>query len=155
MSDGEELSRLSLRAPAAPSAASPIASVMRTVVVAAAVIERDDAFLVTRRQPGVHLEGFWEFPGGKCEPDESLAGCLARELREELAVEATVGVELLTTTHRYPDRSVELRFLRCELRGEPAPQQGQEMRWIRRRDLLALAFPPADAELIELLLREA
>jgi mutator protein MutT len=128
---------------------------MQTVVVAAAVIERDDAFLVTRRQPGVHLEGFWEFPGGKCEPGESLAGCLARELREELAVEAAVGVELLATTHRYPERSVELHFLRCELRGEPAPQQGQEMRWIRRRDLGTLEFPPADAELIELLLRQA
>jgi mutator protein MutT len=128
---------------------------MQTVVVAAAVIERDDAFLVTRRQPGVHLEGFWEFPGGKCEPGESLAGCLARELREELAVQAAIGVELLATTHRYPERSVELHFLRCELRGEPAPQQGQEMRWIRRRDLGTLEFPPADAELIELLLRQA
>lgn len=125
--------------------------VPRTIVVAAAVIERDDTFLVTRRQKGVHLEGNWEFPGGKCEPDESHSACLARELREELAVDATIGAELLKTTHRYPDRSVELHFFRCTLRGDPAPQQGQEMRWVPRADLATLEFPPADEELIRLL----
>jgi mutator protein MutT len=121
------------------------------IIVTAAVIERDGAFLVTRRQQGVHLAGFWEFPGGKCEPGESLAECLARELREELDVEATIGAPLLTTTRPYSDRRVELHFLRCELRGEPAPQQGQEMRWVARGDLSALDFPPADEKLIRLL----
>ena len=53
-----------------------------TIVVSAAVIEDHDRFFVTRRQKGVHLEGFWEFPGGKCEPGESLADCLQRELEE-------------------------------------------------------------------------
>lgn len=124
------------------------------IVVAAAVIERDGAFLVTRRQQGVHLEGFWEFPGGKCDPGESHADCLARELREELAVDTAIGAELLTTTHRYPERSVELHFLRCDLRGEPTPQQGQEMRWVPRADLQRLTFPPADMELIARLTRQ-
>ena len=126
----------------------------RVLVVAAAVVERDGAFLVTRRQQGVHLEGFWEFPGGKCEPGESYAACLARELREELAVDAAIGAPLLTTSHQYPDRRVELHFLRCELRGEPAPQQGQALRWIMRDNLAALEFPPADEELIRLLQRQ-
>jgi 8-oxo-dGTP diphosphatase len=125
-----------------------------TIVVAAAVIERGGAFLVTRRQKGVHLEGCWEFPGGKCEPGEPHAVCLARELREELAVDAIVGSEWLRTTHDYPERSVELHFLRAELRGNPVPQQGQEMRWVPRGELAALEFPPADAELIRLLARE-
>ena len=118
------------------------------IVVAAAVIERDGAFLVTRRQNGVHLAGFWEFPGGKCEPGETHAMCLARELREELAVDARIGAEILSTTHRYPERSVELHFLKCELNGEPAPQQGQEMRWVGRGELSNFEFPPADVELI-------
>jgi 8-oxo-dGTP diphosphatase len=124
---------------------------MTTVVVTAAVIERDGAWLVTRRQAGVHLEGYWEFPGGKCDPGETLDACLARELREELDVDARIGEEMFTTTHTYPERHVELHFLRCELRGEPRPLLGQEMRWIRRDDLQALEFPPADAELIRLL----
>jgi 8-oxo-dGTP diphosphatase len=144
LSDGEGLPRLSVRSRSRPHAVT-------TIVVTAAVVERDGRFLVTRRQRGVHLEGFWEFPGGKCDAGESHAACLARELHEELAVDAHIGSELFTTTHTYPDRIVELHFLRCELVGEPAPQIGQEMRWVARADLAALEFPPADVELIRML----
>lgn len=122
---------------------------MTTVVVTAAVIERDGCFLVTKRQAGVHLAGVWEFPGGKCHPGESLAECMARELQEELALVALVGREIFTTTHAYPERVVELHFLECEIRGEPVPQQGQAMRWVPRAELSILEFPPADAELIQ------
>ena len=124
---------------------------MITMVVTAAVIEIDGRFLVTRRQPGVHLGGFWEFPGGKCDKDEPLKAGLARELLEELDVASRVGEELFTTTHTYADRSVELHFFRCELLGEPRPQLGQDMRWVPREELADLEFPPADAELIEML----
>ncbi len=121
------------------------------IVVTAAVIERDDAFLVTRRPRGVHLEGCWEFPGGKCEADESHDACLRREIKEELGAAARVGEEILSVTHQYPDRIVELHFLRCELLNEPNPALGQEMRWVNRSELSALPFPPADTELIEML----
>jgi len=124
---------------------------LQTILVAAAVIERDGRYLITRRQPGVHLAGHWEFPGGKCEPDETLHMCLCRELREELNVGVTVGDVLLRTTHDYPERRVELHFVRCALEGEPAPQLGQEMRWTPREELNALEFPAADAELIRIL----
>ena len=124
------------------------------LVVTAAVIERDGAYLVTRRQAGVHLEGCWEFPGGKCEPGESHAACLARELVEELGVGADVGDEILSVTHAYSDRVVELHFMRCRLTGTPVPQLGQEMQWIGRHELRTLPLPPADAELVELLTRD-
>ena len=124
-----------------------------TIVVTAAVIRRNDRYLVTRRQKGVHLEGLWEFPGGKCDAGESLAVCLRRELREELATDAIVGEELLQVTHHYPERSVELHFIACELTNDPAPQLGQEMLWVARHDLRSLQFPPADDELIALLER--
>jgi 8-oxo-dGTP diphosphatase len=122
-----------------------------TLVVTAAVIERDGRYFVTRRQEGVHLEGYWEFPGGKCESGESLADCLRRELQEELGVDAAVGGEVFTVTHHYPGRSVELHFLACTLLGDPAPLLGQEMRWVTRAELPTLQFPPADDELIALL----
>jgi len=125
-----------------------------TVVVTAAVIERDGRFLVTKRQSGVHLEGLWEFPGGKCDAGEDLRSCLLRELKEELGVAARIGDEILMTTHAYEDRRVELHFIGCELLGSPAPQIGQEMRWVPRAELAALQFPPADAELIRLLVNE-
>jgi mutator protein MutT len=128
---------------------------MTRIVVTAAVIEQTGFFLITRRQEGVHLAGHWEFPGGKCLPGEPLAACMARELREELAIDAIVGDEILSITHEYPDRSIELHFLRCQVGGRPAPQQGQEMRWVRRADLEHLQFPPADAELIRVLIAGA
>jgi mutator protein MutT len=130
-----------------------------TIVVAAAVIEREiekgdervAQFLVTRRQPGVHLAGQWEFPGGKCEPGETLHACLAREIREELAADVHIGPEILVTDHQYPDRRVELHFFLCELRSDVAPQQGQAMRWVTRHELGTLPVPPADEALRRLL----
>jgi 8-oxo-dGTP diphosphatase len=124
---------------------------VKTIVVCAAIIERDGRFLITKRQKGAHLEGFWEFPGGKCEAGETLADCLARELREELDAEVAVGEKVLTSMHAYPRWSVELHFLTCVLIGEPAPQMGQQMLWAAREDLARLPFPPADLELIRML----
>ena len=126
---------------------------MIAIVVAAAVIEREGRFLVTRRPMGVHLEGLWEFPGGKCDNGESLAECLDRELREELGTGARIGDEIFRTTHEYPERTVTIHFFTCALAGEPRPLIGQEMRWVARGDLRALRFPPADDELIDVLER--
>jgi mutator protein MutT len=124
------------------------------MIVTAAVIEQDGRYLVTRRQRGVHLEGYWEFPGGKCEPGESLADCLRRELQEELGTDAAVGEEIFTVTHDYAEKTVELHFLACRLTGEPAPRLGQEMRWVPREQLKSLKFPPADDGLITVLAAE-
>ena len=121
------------------------------VVVAAAVVRRDGAFLVTRRPRGTHLEGCWEFPGGKCEPGESHHACLQREIEEELGVGVQVGRKILEVSHEYPDRMVELHFFACDLEGEPLALLGQEMRWVYAEQFDALAFPPADAELIAML----
>jgi 8-oxo-dGTP diphosphatase len=118
------------------------------LIVAAAVIEDHGRYFVTRRHEGVHLEGYWEFPGGKCEDGESLQACLARELREELGANVEIGKEIFSVTHDYPDRSVELHFLACSLVNAPMALLGQEMRWVERAELATLEFPPADAELI-------
>jgi len=122
-----------------------------TIVVVAAVVEENDAFLVTRRPNGVHLAGMWEFPGGKIGPAESHADALTREMREELDAEVDVHDLVFETVHAYPERTVALYFYRCTLRGQPRPLLGQEMRWVRRADLPSLGFPPADEELIRLL----
>ena len=121
------------------------------VTVVAAVVERDGCFLVTRRLEGTHLAGLWEFPGGKCEPGESHDACLAREMFEELGVGVAVDNLCLVETHAYGELTVVLFFYGCQLRGEPAPQLGQEMLWAPRAMLRELEFPPADAKLIELL----
>ena len=121
------------------------------IVVTAAVIERNGRFLLTRRLRGTHLEGAWEFPGGKCEAGETHAACLEREILEELDAAVRVGQEVFAVTHPYPERTVELHFFECELLGEPRPMIGQEMMWVRGAELASLEFPPADAELIAIL----
>ena len=128
-------------------------STLRHIVVTAAVIDEDGRFLVTRRLGGVHLEGLWEFPGGKCEEGESHAASLEREIREELDTAIVIDREVFSVVHGYADRVVELHFFACRLAGRPRAVLGQEMRWVTREELRTLPFPPADQELIEILTR--
>ena len=123
------------------------------VAVVAAVIEYRDSFLLTRRQDNVHLAGMWEFPGGKIGQSESHADALRREIVEELDSDVVVRDLLLETTHAYPDRTVTLFFYRCDLLGTPTPMIGQEMEWVPRAELSSLLFPPADDELVKMLMR--
>lgn len=124
---------------------------MTPIVVVAAIIERDNAFLLTLRPAGTHLAGHWEFPGGKVHDHETHAEALRREVFEELDAVVVVGELAHAVTHRYPEKTVQLFFYRCELLGEPKPMLGQEMRWIDRTELETLPFPEADRELITLL----
>ena len=121
------------------------------MIVVAAVIEDRGRFLVTRRQAGVHLEGLWEFPGGKVDADETHARALQRELLEELGVQAEIGELVFQTSYAYPGRTIALYFYRCALKGPPRPLLGQDMRWVPREELSTLGFPPADEELLALL----
>ena len=124
---------------------------MKPIVVVAAIIERDNAFLLTLRPEGTHLAGHWEFPGGKVHDHETHAEALRREVFEELDAVVVVGDLAHTITHAYPEKTVQLFFYRCDLLGEPKPMMGQEMRWIPKGELNALPFPDADRELITLL----
>jgi len=130
-------------------------SIHPVTVVVAAVIERDDRFLLTLRPPGTPLEGHWEFPGGKCLPSETHVEALRRELYEELDIVGHVSECMYTVTHTYPDQTVELYFYRCGFEGSPKPMIGQQMEWVSRARLAALPFPEADAALIERLVRGA
>lgn len=121
---------------------------MTPIVVVAAVIERDDEFLLTLRLDGTHLAGHWEFPGGKVHHSETHAEALRREIFEELDAVAQVGDLLHTVTHAYAAQTVELFFYRCGLVGEAKPMLGQQMRWVPRSGLAALPFPEADRDLI-------
>jgi 8-oxo-dGTP diphosphatase len=124
-----------------------------SITVVAAVIEEHGRFLVTLRPGNVHLAGLWEFPGGKTEPREAHPAALAREIREELDTDVEVHDLILSTTHEYPERVVRLFFYRCTLLGRPRPLLGQQMRWVAAGELETLAFPPADHELIRVLVK--
>ena len=83
------------------------------------------------------------------------AGPESHQRRFAAEAESWRGVDVddlvLSTSHRYPDRTVSLHFYRCRLLGLPKPQLGQQMQWVTRAELGALEFPPADADLIAVL----
>lgn len=118
-------------------------------MVAAALFDAQGRVLIAERPAGKHMAGWWEFPGGKVAAGESDAAALVRELREELGIESRAVAELMTLTHEYPDRVVELVLWRAEItRGEPQSLDGQQLKWVEPRALGAEKMLPADEPFI-------
>ena len=122
----------------------------KVLEVSAGLIFCSGRLLITQRLADVHLGGLWEFPGGKREPGETFAQCLARELREELGVEVSVGELFESVTHAYDDKTVHLQFFLCQLLSphEPQPLECAALKWVSREELATHPFPAADAQLV-------
>ena len=128
------------------------------VVVAGVIFERREGrsvVLVTQRKAGAHLEGLWELPGGKVDPDEDPRAALARELDEELGIAVTVGAPLEVTSHVYreelPAKHVLLLFFeaaRLPSSAEPRALDVADFRWADLAALDALEFPAADVAVV-------
>jgi len=127
---------------------------MEYLRVTAGVVFREGRLLLATRRPGGHLAGLWEFPGGKVEPGESLEDCIVRELHEELGLNVLTPQLSFSVKHVYPQKTVQLFFLRCECPPdlEPVGREGQQARWFRPSELPANVVP-ADKEVLESLKR--
>lgn len=122
--------------------------------VVAALIERDGQLLVCQRRKNDTFPLKWEFPGGKIKPGESPAEALARELKEELGADATIGPEIYHTRHRYAEHSdeIELYFFLANLGSSALSNLAFErIQWAEPAVLPTFDFLPADRELIDLL----
>ena len=125
------------------------------IPVGIGLIRRGDAFLIRQRPAGTVYAGYWEFPGGKCEPGETPAQATARECLEEIGVRIVVGPLRRTVTHRYPHGLVELFFHDCRTEdpaAEPEPETG--FGWVPVGQLAGLRFPEANEVVVEELARE-
>jgi 8-oxo-dGTP diphosphatase len=120
--------------------------------VVAGVMERDGRVLICQRKGGRHALK-WEFPGGKIEPGEEPRDALARELREELAVEARIGEEMAHYEVRYGDGPlIRLLFYRViQFEGEPVNSEFECIVWERPEKLPEYEFLEGDREFIRLL----
>ena len=122
----------------------------RIVDVAAGLILRPDGQLLLGQRPeGKPWAGWWELPGGKLEPGETVLQALARELGEELGIEVTQAVPWVTYVHVYPHTTVRLAF--CQVtgwQGEPRGLENQQLQWVDPAragevgDLLPATLPP-------------
>jgi 8-oxo-dGTP diphosphatase len=119
--------------------------------VVAAVIERDSRILICQRQRGGRHALKWEFPGGKVEPGEDFRSALARELREELQIDARIGAELHTGIVRYPGgAAIHLQFYGVtEFSGEPVNVQFEQIIWEDPGNLPAYDFLEGDIEFVK------
>jgi len=128
---------------------------MKVVEVAAGLVYREGRYLIARRKQGVHLAGFWEFPGGKREPEETLEECLRRELLEELGIRIDVPIPFQIIRHEYAEKTVELHFFHCRIEaGKATAVDCAEVRWVWPHQLSDFQFPPADRPIIEALRRQ-
>jgi 8-oxo-dGTP diphosphatase len=117
----------------------------KTLHVACALIERDGLLLAVQRSAAMSLPLKWEFPGGKIEPGEDPAGCLRREVREELGVEVEIGDPLPASSHAYPAFTVVLYPLACRIvSGELTLHEHAEARWLSRATLFSVDWAAAD-----------
>lgn len=130
---------------------------MPTINVVAAVVQHEGKFLLTRRPPRAHLEGLWEFPGGKIEEGESPDEALVRECIEECAIDVVVHDILDVTFFRYPRKDILLLFYACTLGARKAVQHLQvaDHRWVDVSELRGFQLPPPDERLIAKLERGA
>lgn len=120
------------------------------IKVVAAVIERDGRILVGQRRRGDSHGLKWEFPGGKVEYGEKPSSALARELEEELGIQATIGAELIRYEHRYPGRtSILLIFYRVtNFIGDPGSFAFEQIAWAEPEELPDYDFLDGDRDFV-------
>ncbi len=128
---------------------------MKTVfVVAAALIDKDGRILLAQRPEGKSMAGLWEFPGGKVDARERPEAALIRELHEELGIttQETCLAPFTFASHGYDDFHLLMPLYICrKWDGMVAPQEGQNVKWVRVRDLRKYEMPPADLPLVAMI----
>ena len=120
-------------------------------VVGAIIRSADGRYLVGQRAAGKSQGGFWEFMGGKIEPGETPEVALARECREELALEIENERILDSVVHEYPDKTIQLTLIECTPKAGSIPTalEHQQIRWVTAAEMRTLQFAPADAKLVD------
>ncbi len=124
----------------------------RIIDVVAAVIWKGDALLAVQRPEGKDMAGFWEFPGGKVEPGESLEDALHRELKEELGLTPSETTFWREAEHDYGHIKVRLYFFHVRaFTGQPQGLEGHVLAWRTPDEACKLPFLEADAAILDAL----
>ena len=121
---------------------------IKTIEVVAAIIIKDNQVFATQRGYG-QWQGWWEFPGGKIETGETPEAALAREIREELNAEITVGSFLQTIEWDYPAFHLTMHCYLCTLLSASLNlNEHQAAAWLTPQTLITVKWLPADEGLI-------
>ena len=121
-------------------------------VVAGVIRDARGRVLLARRTHGRALAGLWEFPGGKVEPHETPEAALARELHEELGIDAVAGDPLIRVPQQYPGKRLVLDVRHVQFHRSPKGLEGQALVWSPPNKLARYPMPPADRPVVAALL---
>lgn len=123
--------------------------------VAVGVLFHEEKILISKRPNHVEFGGYFEFPGGKLEPKEDERACLKREFKEELDIEVAVRPAFYRTFTSVKEKKILLSFHRCSLLlGTPKAKEVEEFLWVYPHQLVDFQFPPANKEVIQLILQK-
>lgn len=126
---------------------------MKHIEVVAGIIKDGDKIFATQRGYGEFKDG-WEFPGGKIEPGETPQQALARELKEELAIDVNVGDFLCTVDYDYPTFHLTMHCFYCSVTGgELTLLEHEAAKWLKTTELYSVNWLPADVEVVAALER--
>ena len=128
----------------------------KLTVVGGMIKDLNGSILACMRPEGDAWSGWWEFPGGKVEGNESLKDALSREIEEELGVTVYPRSKVCEINHRYQDRDVNLHIFDCGIvdRKDIVLLEHDESRWLSQEELLDVKWLPADLPTIEEWYRE-
>ena len=122
---------------------------MKNIEVVAAIFRKENTIFATEKGYG-EFKGYWEVPGGKVEPGESLEEALRREIREELQVEIHIEEKFTELDYDYPHFHLTMHCYFCSvLSGEITLVEATDARWLKKEELNTVNWLPADISLIE------
>lgn len=122
----------------------------KQIDVVAAIIVNDNKIFAARRKPGIHLAGYWEFPGGKLEHGETPEQCLFRELQEELCITTKIGQYIGESFYDYGTKVIRLVAYQVEhIHGTFQLIDHDELRWLSVEELGTVEWAPADIPIVE------
>jgi mutator protein MutT len=123
---------------------------METIEVGCAIIHRNGELLIAQRHLQDSFGGYWEFPGGKREKNETIEDCLAREALEELGIQILPEKLLCNRVHGTSDRKISLFFYFCKwMGGEPRAIDCKDFKWVTRESIRRYTLLPGDLEVLE------
>ncbi|MDC0093046.1 8-oxo-dGTP diphosphatase MutT [Alphaproteobacteria bacterium] len=121
------------------------------LVVSIALIDSNNKILISKRPNKKHLSGFWEFPGGKVEKNETPENAIIREVKEELNVDINNKCIAPLSFSEFDYKKFQLLLLLYVCRrweGEPQSMEKNEIKWVEANMLRQFKMPPADDSLI-------
>ena len=120
--------------------------------VVAAVIQKDNKYLIAQRNRNKHFAFHWEFPGGKVDSGETFEIALEREITEELSIGIKIYKKVSSQMYKDDKINVKVHYFLCEhLDGKITLSEHEDLKWVSKNELYSYRMAPGDSKIIKFL----